>query len=810
MKTVTPLDSSALCWRCDPEQLDFETTGQIESAEEILGQARALDAVEFGTGIRRDGYNLYAMGPSGIGKKTVVQQILERRSAGEPQPSDWCYIHNFDQPRRPRALRLPPGRGAGLRDDMERLVEDLRSAIPAALEMEEYRNRLQEIQEETKERHEKALQELAEQAEKENIRLVRTPSGFAMAPTKDGKVLSPEEFSKLPEEERKRIEQAVEHLQNRLQEILKQAPQWQKETRDKIRELNRETARFSISHSIGLLKKKYEDAPQVLNYLEAAERDAVEHADEFRPSDDEQSNLFAFAQQERPSLNRYKVNLLVDHSETEGAPVVFEDHPTFQNLIGRAEHQARMGALLTDFSLIRSGALHRANGGYLVLEALRLLQQPFAWDALKRALHSRQVRIESAGESLSLVSTVTLEPEPIPLDVKIVLLGDRLLYYLLYEYDPDFPELFKVAADFEERMDRSTECCNLYARFLGTLARREGYLPLDRGAVARVIEHSARLAEDSEKLSLHMRSLADVLRESDHWARQDGGQSITAAHVQKAIDKQVYRSDRIRQRVYEEIRRGTILIDTEGAVPGQVNGLSVLGLGAFSFGQPSRITATARLGKGEVVDIEREVKLGGAIHSKGVLILSSFLASRYARERPLSLSASLVFEQSYGTVEGDSASVAELCALLSALSGVPIQQSLAVTGSVNQHGRVQPIGGVNQKIEGFFDVCRARGLNGGQGVLIPASNVKHLMLRQDVVQAASEGKFQIYAVETVDQALSLLTGMDAGEKDERGAYPPGTVNHLAEKRLIELSEEMKKFARQDEAGKTLTGGPSNE
>ena len=454
---------------------------------------------------------------------------------------------------------------------------------------------------------------------------------------------------------------------------------------------------------------------------------------------------------------------------------------------------AQLGALVTDFNLIKAGALHRANGGYLILDARKVLLQPFAWEELKRALSSEEIRIEVLGQTLSLISTVSLEPESIPLDVKVVLLGERLLYYTLSQLDPDFAELFKVAADFEDQMDRTPENHLLYARMIATMVRQEGLRPFDREAVARVIEQSARLAGDAERLSTHVRSIADLLREADYWAGEAQHSVVTAADVQRAIDAQVYRSDRVRERIQEEIQRGTILIDTQGAAVGQVNGLSVLTLGQFAFGRPSRITALVRLGRGEVIDIEREVALGGPIHSKGVLILSSYLGARYARDQPLSLSASLVFEQSYSGVEGDSASSAELYALLSALADLPIKQSLAVTGSVNQHGQVQAIGGVNEKIEGFFDICRAQGMNGEQGVLIPASNVKHLMLRPDVVEAVAAGHFHVYPVETIDQGIELLTGVPAGEPDETGAFPAGSVNQRVEARLRELAERRLAF-----------------
>ncbi len=786
MDAVSPLDVQSLCWRCDPNQFSFQTTDELPDCDEILGQARALDAVEFGIGIRHDGYNLFVLGPSGTGKRTVVRQFLQRRAADEAVPPDWCYVQNFDRSHQPKALQLPAGRGKQLQADMENLIDDLRAAIPAALEAEEHQHRVNEINQAAKEQQEQALQRIHEEAQTQDVQLIRTPAGFALAPVREGQVLSPEEFEKLPEEEQNRIETSVQSLQEELRQVVEQVPNWRKEARHKVKELNREVTHFAIKNSLEQVTERYRDLPHVLEYLEALERDIVENADEFHPQEDEPSLLLGIQPSEGDSVQQYQVNVLVDNGDATGAPVIYEDHPNFQNLLGRVEHKAHLGTLSTDFTLVKAGALHRANGGYLVIDALKMLQQPFAWEGLKRCLTSGSVKIESLAESLSLVSTVSLEPEPIPLDVKVVLLGERLLYYLLYQHDVDFAELFKVAADFEDEMDRNTENCQLYARFVGTLARRQEDGPLDPAAVARVIEHSAREANDAEKLTTHMRTIANLLRESHYWAKQDDSAVVSARHVERAIDKQIYRAGRIREKIQEEIERGTLLIDTSGQQVGQINGLSVIDLGNYSFGRPSRITATTRLGKGELIDIEREVELGGAIHSKGVLILSSFLAARFARNHPLSLAASLVFEQSYGMIDGDSASVAELCVLLSSLADIPLKQSLAVTGSVNQLGQVQPIGGVNQKIEGFFDLCNARGLTGEQGVLIPATNVKHLMLSQRVLDAAAEGRFHVYPIETIDQAVALLTGVTAGERDDDGKYPSESVNGLVEKRLLEL------------------------
>jgi lon-related putative ATP-dependent protease len=802
--SIEPLSAQQLLQKCDPSQFDFETTDELEDLSDIVGQERAVDAILFGIGIRREGYNLFALGPSGTGKRTTITQFLDQKAATEPVPSDWCYVNNFEQPHKPRALQLPPGQGAVLRQDMERLIEELRAIIPAAFESEDYRTRRQETEEELKERQGKAFTDIQQQAQERSIALIRTPTGLALAPLQENEVISPDEFQKLPEGTRKQFEADISQLQEQLQEALHQAHRWECEALDKVKELDRQVAMFSVGHRIDDLRAKYAELPNVVGYLETVQQDIVKNVEEFRElQKTEETPMVMGMPLPRvmagpPLFRRYQVNVLVDHDKSKGAPVIFEEYPTYNNLVGRIEHVAQMGALVTDFNLIKPGALHRTNGGYLILDAQQVLMQPYAWSGLKRALRAREVRIEPLGQALSLVSTVSLEPEPIPLDIKVILVGERLLYYLLYQHDPDFSELFKVEIDFNERMERTPENIHLYARLIATKARLEGLRPFGREAIARIIERSARLAGDAEKLSAHMLGVADLLRESDYWAGISGNGVVTAADIQRAIDAQTQRADRVRNRVQEHIQRGTILIDTDGKRVGQVNGLSVTMMGNFAFGQPNRITARVRLGKGEVVDIEREVELGGPIHSKGVLILSNFLGARYAPEHPLSLSASLVFEQSYGGVEGDSASMAELCALLSALAGAPIKQSLAITGSVNQHGEAQPIGGVNEKIEGFFDVCRARGLTGEQGVIVPAVNVKDLMLRQDVVEAAEARQFHIYPIQTVDQALELLTGTPAGERDADGNFTQGSINQRVETRLVELAEKQRDFANPPE------------
>ncbi len=794
MTTVSALPAEALYSLCDPRQFDFETTAELEDLQEIMGQARAIEALHFGVGIRRDGYNLFVLGPSGIGKYTVVRQYLEQKASTGKTPDDWCYVNNFSQPHKPHAFRLPAGKARILRQDMENLVNELQSTIPAAFESEEYQARVREIEEAYKEHRENALNELAKESEEQGVALLRTPGGFAFAPRRDGEVIKPEVYEKLSAEEKQQIETSVTALQKKLGEILQHTPQWQREAREKIKALDHEIGLYAVGSLIEELHQKYTDLDRVVRYLENVQADVMDHLGEFR-SPQEMPTVLGVPADERPSLRRYEVNVLVDHSDTQGMPVIYEDSPVYQNLVGRVEHLAQMGALVTDFTLIKPGALHLANDGYLILDANKVLTQPYAWEGLKRVLKSGEIRIQSLGQIYSLVSTVSLEPEAIPMDLKVVLLGDRTLYYLLMAYDDEFPELFKVTADFEDDIIRSAENHQLYARLIGTIAHRERLLPIDRYAVARIIEHSARLAEDAEKLSTRLLDIADLLREADYWARDNHHEYVAREDVQQAIDTQIRRADRLRERVYEDIRRGTILIDTEGKRVGQINGLSVIELGDFSFGQPTRITATTRLGEGELIDIEREVELGGAIHSKGVLILSSFLAARYARNQPLSLAASLVFEQSYGMVEGDSASVGELCALLSSLTDTAARQWLAVTGSINQHGEVQAIGGVNDKIEGFFDICQLRGPTNRQGVLIPAANVKHLMLRHDIVSAVGEGRFHIYPIATIDEAIELLTGMPAGKIDAAGNFPPGTLNRKAADRLHELAEIRHEFSR---------------
>jgi lon-related putative ATP-dependent protease len=799
---ATLLDPAQLYKHCDPAQLNFKTTADIEALPEIIGQARALEAIRFGVGIRRDGYHVFVLGPAGAGRYSLVSRELEERAAKEKSPRDWCYVNNYEAPHKPQAISLPTGRGEQFVRHMREFVEELRSVIPAAFESDEYHNRIEAMNEDFKRRQEDAIEEFGKQARAKGIGLIQTPTGFALAPLKNDEVITPDEFDKLPEQEQQNFKQEIRELEEQLHRIIHHFPRWRREHHAKIRNFNRETIGLAVGHLIDELRSHYADLPEIQKYLEATQADLIENAGELHePVSSEGLEGVTTA----TPLQRYQVNLIVKDGTAPGAPVVYEDHPTYQNLIGRIEHISHMGTLVTNFTLIKPGALHRANGGYLILDVAKLLMQPYAYEGLKRALQSREIRIESLGEYFGLANTLSLQPEPIPLGVKLVLFGERIFYYLLYQLDPDFTDLFKVAADIEDEVERNPENNMLYARMIAALVSEHKLIPFSQRAVARLIEQSSRMAGDSARLATHVRSLKDLLIESEHFAQAVNRESVEPEDVQRALDAQTHRASRLHEDMRRQILDGTILIDTDGAQVGQVNGLAVIMLGGQMFALPSRITATARLGEGNVVDIEREVELGGAIHSKGVLILSSFLAARYSHSTPLSLNASLVFEQSYGLVEGDSASMAELCALLSALSGLPIKQGYAITGSVNQYGQSQAIGAVNEKIEGFFDVCKARGLTGEQGVLIPAANVKHLMLRNDVVREVRAGRFSIHAIEDVDQAIELLTGVPAGEPDAEGNVPEGSVNYMVSAQLLILSQMRKAFAGRNGARNTRAG-----
>ncbi len=803
------LDHSALSRRCDSSRLSFKTTDELEPITELVGQPRAVEAVRFGIDIKQEGYNIFALGSPGTGKRTLVMDFLEQRVGNEPTPEDWCYVNNFEEPHKPKALALPAGEGQGLQRAVDRLIEDVESVLTATFEGDEYRRRKQELEQGFSEDQQRALQELEKYARERGMAVVPTAQGLALTPIKeDGKPMTPEEIEQLPEDQREQLQSQSEEVQKEAQSVLQSAPRVQREARRKETELAHAFAASAVAPIFDELQEKYETLPKVRAYLDELRRDVVRNSEEIvkqvRTTQEAEPPSASTGGKTLPPplppvlsvsalLRRYRVNVLVGHKAGSGAPLVWEDHPNYPNLIGRVDHIAHMGTLVADFNLIKPGALHRANGGYLILEAHKLLMQSQVWEGLKRAIRAQEIRIDSLHEAMGLLQPMSLEPEAIPLRVKVVLLGNSLLYYQLRALDADFAELFKVGADFGVDMARRDGDQELYARLIATLVKKNCLRPFDRDAVARVIERSSRLAGDAHKLSIHMHSIADVLIEADYWANDEQSDIVQADHVLRAIDAQIFRADRMRERVMEGIERGAILIDTEGTRIGQVNGLAVTAYGDFAFGHPTRISARVRMGTGKVIDIEREVELGEPVHSKGVLILSGYLSGQFAQQRPLSLTASLVFEQSYGTIDGDSASCAELYALLSAIAGVPLKQSLAVTGSMNQHGAVQAIGGVNEKIEGFFDVCRARGLTGEQGVIIPTANIQHLMLRDDVIDAARRGLFHIHAVDTVNEGIELLTGMQAGEPAADGTVPPDSFNGCVAAKLRESADQYRHF-----------------
>ncbi|MEC9314047.1 MAG: ATP-binding protein [Pseudomonadota bacterium] len=781
MQRRTELQVNDLYQHCDPDNWQFNTTADLETLPTIIGQDRALSAIDFGVNIDAEGYNLFIMGPAGVGKYTMIKRFLDEHSRHKPRAKDWAYLNNFADPQKPWAVSLPAGQGNQLRHDIETIITHLETELPQAFDDEYYRGRMRSLEEAARKHRVRLFGTLQAEADRKGVVLLRMQDGsYAFAAQREGQAMTSEEFEQLPAHEQEKTEDAIADLHEELQHTLLELREWERDNFRKLQALNDEVALEVISKHINKIKHAYPSSTKLQLYFEAMLKDIRDNVDAFVK---QEASATEEASSEDNLLKRYQINLVVDNAQTQGAPVIYENLPHHQTLLGCVENMAMMGALVTDFSLIKAGAVHRANGGYLIVDAEQLLMQPFGWEGLKRALKSREVRFDALERIYSLVATVSLEPEPIPLDLKVVLLGDRHLYYLLYELDPEFPGLFKIVADFEEHMPRSVDNDLLFARMMASTIDKENLLHMERAAVARVIEHSARSIEENSKFSLHLGDMTDLLREASYLAKQTQSKLVARDHVQAAINMREQRLDRLRAQIYSQIERQVIDIDVQGNQVGQVNALSVLSIGGFSFAQPSRVTASARFGDDNIIDIEREVELGGDIHSKGVLILSGYLGKTYAADAPLSMSASIVFEQSYGEVDGDSASVAELCALLSSVAGVSLKQSFAITGSMNQHGHVQAIGGVNEKIEGFFDICKMHGLNGKQGVIIPASNAQHLMLRQEVIDAVSKDEFHIHAIHHVNDALSLLSGLEAGERDEQGEFTANSFNAAVAERL---------------------------
>lgn len=778
---------------CDDKVLRFETTDEIPPLEGTIGQERALSAIDFGLSLDSSGFNIFLLGENGTGRMSTIKAILERQSLARPIPSDWCYVYNFRDPDAPTAISLEPGRAAIFQKDMDEVVKTLKVEIPKVFESKEYEKQKNKTTEEFQKKQRGLFGGLEEDAQAKGFSIRKTVSGLLIVPVKKtGEPLTEEEFENLDANTKKKIEEIGKSLQEKLDDVARAIREGEKLLKEELSRLEREAALSAVGHLIEDIKGKHKENEKIISYLDNVREDMLQHLEDFKSSEEQPPPLpFMKMPKAEPTFTRYTVNVLVNNGERKGAPCVFDSNPAYYNLFGRIEHKFQYGVAVTDFSLIKAGSLHRANGGYIVIEVLDLLRNLFAYDALKRAIRNREIKIEDVWEQYRLISTTALKPEAIPLDVKVVLIGSPYLYYLLYSLDEEYRELFKVKADFDSRMERTVENVQKYAQFVATLCKQESLLPFDRSGVGKIVEYGSRLSDHQEKLSSRFSEVANLVRESVYWAKKAGSNIVKAEHIEKAINEKIYRSNRIEERLREMMADGTLIVETSGAKVGQVNGLAVLELGDYGFGKPSRITARTYTGKAGVVNIERETKMSGKIHEKAILILTNYLGSKYARKKPLSLSASITFEQLYDMIEGDSATCAEFYALASSIAGVPLKQSFAVTGSMDQTGVVQPIGGVNEKIEGFFELCRLRGLDGTHGVIIPRKNVKNLMLKKDVVDAVKEEKFFIYPIEMVEEGLEVLTGMKAGDLSADGTYTEGTLNYLIMKRLTEISEALK-------------------
>jgi len=792
-RTLTPDD---LYKRCDPNVFPFKTTEDLPPLDGIIGQQRALDAIDFGLNLQSTGFNIYVLGDSGTGKTSAIRAFISKKAEMEIVPPDWCYVHNFRETADPIAIWLEHGRGIEFQKDMQELIDHLKIEIPKIFESKEYKKQRNVVTEEYQKKQKELFEVLEQEAESKGFKIKAAMGGFSLvAIGKSGEALTEEEFNAFDPKQKEALRENGKYIQERLDDVKRTLKKEEKATGEKLNELERIAALSVLGHLVEDLKSKYPNNEKLLAYLDAAREDILANLEDFKASSEETPAPplpFLKMQKQDPDFTRYSVNVLVNNGKQKGGPCVFESNPTYYNLFGRVEHKLQFGAAVTDFTMIKAGSLHKANGGYLVVNALDLLRNLFSYDALKRAIKNAEVKIEDVWEQYRQITTATMKPEPIPLDVKVILIGSPEIYYLLFGLDEEYRELFKVKADFDNRMERTEENVRKYAGFVSTKAREERLFPFEASGVARVVEYGSRLAEHQEKLSSKFSDVSNLIRESHYWAKKMDADVVSGTHVEKALDEKIYRHSRIEDRMREVTAEGTLIVETSGEKTGQVNGLAVLDMGDYSFGKPSRITTSVYTGKGGVVNIEREIKLSGKIHEKAILILSNYLGRKYAAKKPISLSASITFEQLYGMIEGDSATCAELYSLLSAISGVPIRQSVAVTGSMDQNGIVQPIGGVNEKIEGFFDLCRLRGLTGAQGVIIPQRNARNLMLKKEVVEAVGEGKFHIHTIEHVEEGIEVLMGIPAGEPGPDGKYPEGTLNRLVEERLTELREAVRK------------------
>ena len=791
---VKELPLESLRKTCDPNVMRCKTTQELAPLLEIIGQERAVRALKFGLGIRDQGFNIYVAGYPGTGRKTAVKNFVEKMASGEPVPPDWCYVNNFSNQYQPDAIQLPAGKGKQFQNDVKNLIETIRTALPKAFESDDYAARREATIRVLEKQRKEVIDKLNAKAQQEGFIIQSTPIGLLLIPVVNGKPLKEEELLSLPQKTKDVIQEKRERLESELRNTMRQFLDMERKIREELKKLNRDVALYAIGNLVEDLIEKYKDLSEITAYLKDVQNDVLDNIAQFVKKEESQQQMpFPVPWMKEAPFRKYEVNVIVDNSDVKGAPVVMEFNPTYQNLFGTTEKEAQFGALVTDFTMIRGGSLHKANSGYLIITVEELLRNPFSYEGLKRALRDEKIVLEEPQERFGFISTKSLKPQPIPLKVKVILIGNPYRYQQLLTLDMEFTELFKVKAEFDTTMARTEENVKHYAAFVCTICQKEKLKHLDGSGLAKLVEYSQRLAQDQHKLSTRFAEVADIIREANFYATQEKLKVVTGSHVKKAIEEKIYRSKLIQEKIQEMIQREILLIDTDAEKVGQVNGLSVMGLGDFAFGNPSRVTASVGLGREGVIDIEREAKMGGPIHTKGVLILSGYLNEKYARDKPLSLSARLVFEQNYGGVEGDSASSTELYAILSALSGLPIKQNLAVTGSVNQKGQVQAIGGVNEKIEGFFEVCKAKGFTGKQGVMIPESNVQNLMLKEEVVDAVKAGQFHIYSVKTIDEGIEVLTGTKAGERRKDGTFEDGTVNYRVDKQLNGMAEKLKEF-----------------
>jgi lon-related putative ATP-dependent protease len=796
------LNPENLRWTCDPSAFSFTTTADIPPLKGIVEQDRPIRAIRFGLDISSPGYNIYVSGLTGTGKTTVIKMFLDEIAAKLPCPDDWCYVHNFRDENCPTILNLPAGQAKVLKSEMGELIRHLKSEIPKAFESKEYEESVTRLLQENQGVQQILLNQLSEKTRSQGFEIEITKVGVTLVPILDGKPLTADQYQVLDAKAKAEIEMRRSGLDSEIQAFLRQVRDLNKESRDKVADLHRRVGLYVVGVRMEGIREQHADFPQVLSYLNDVQEYILSHLEDFTEDPAKQGSGGSAQIRLEPSNDpfvKYDVNIVVDNTELKGAPVIIETNPTYYNLFGRVERRAQFGMLSADFTLIGAGSYARANGGFLVINAHDVFLNPGVWETLKRAIKNNEVRIEDLAEQHGALSVAGMRPSPIPTKVKVIMIGHQFIYQQLYSLDEDFRKIFKVKADFDSEMPRNPQALNDYASFIGSRCRDEGLLHFDPAAVAQVLEYGAWLVDSQQKLSARFSDVADIVREASYWARSEGQNAVSAVHVAQAIDEKCYRSSLVEERMRSYISDGTILVDLAGEAIGQVNGLAIIDLGDIRFGKPSRITAKTYMGKSGVTDIERESKMSGRIYDKGVLILSGYLGAKYGQERPLSLSASVCFEQSYDGIDGDSASSTELYALISSLSNLPIKQGIAVTGSVDQNGRIQPIGGVNQKIEGFFSVCKASGMTGEQGVLIPDQNAKNLMLRREVVEAVAKGQFRIYAVRTVDEGIEILTGCPAGERREDGSYPEGTVNWLVERRLNLFSEGFRKFGREEES-----------